>query len=113
MRKERTYPELVGPQRRAQLVVVAVEVGGRWSEETRRFLSALAVARARSELPLMRKRAQQAWRMRWGGMLACAAARAVASSTRNGSTRMVGMATRWTVTTGTRGWHWVELAFSL
>ena len=75
MRKERTYPELVGPQRRAQLVVVVVEVGSRWSEETRRFLSALAVARARSELPLMRKRSQQAWRSRWGGMLACAAAR--------------------------------------
>ena len=69
-----------GPRRRAQLVVVALEVGGRWSEETRAFVSALAIARARHELPLMRKRAEQAWRMRWGGMLACTAARAVASS---------------------------------
>ena len=61
-------------------MVAAIEVGGRWSEERRGFLSALAIARARSEIPLMRKRAEQAWRMRWGGMLACTVARAVASS---------------------------------
>ena len=40
-RKERTFPELFGPRGRAQLVVVALEVGGRWSEETRKFVSAL------------------------------------------------------------------------
>ena len=79
-RKEATYPEFFGPGRRAHLVVAAIEVGGRWSEETRRFLSALAIARARSEIPLMRERAEQAWRIRWGGMLGCAVARAVASS---------------------------------
>ena len=28
-RKERTYPEMVGPRTRARLVVLAVEVGGR------------------------------------------------------------------------------------
>ncbi len=28
----------------------------------------------------MRKRAEQAWRMRWGGMLACAMSRAIVSS---------------------------------
>ena len=54
--KESTYPEFFGPRRRAHLVVVAIEVGGRWSEETWGFLS---------ELPLMRKCAEQAWRMRW------------------------------------------------
>ena len=37
--KERTHPELMGPRRRARLVVLAGETGGRWSEETRRFLS--------------------------------------------------------------------------
>ena len=58
-RKERTYPELLGPRGRAQLVVVALEVGGRWSEETRGFCER---------------------RMRWSGMLAYTAARAVASS---------------------------------
>ena len=78
-RKERSYPELVGPRSRAKLVVLAGEVGGRWSEETATFLRLLAVARARSESTLMRRRAEQAWRMRWGGMLACAAARAFAA----------------------------------
>ena len=33
-RKERTYPELMGHNRRARLVVLGVEVGGRWSQET-------------------------------------------------------------------------------
>ena len=72
---ESTCPEFFGPRRRAHLVVVAIEDGGRWSEEARGLLSALAIARARSELPLMRMRAEQAWRMRWRGMLACAVAR--------------------------------------
>ena len=65
---------------RSPRVVLAVEVGGRWSEQTRAFLSQLAHTRARQETRLMRKRAEKAWRLRWGGMLACAAAKAVASS---------------------------------
>ena len=79
-KKSTVYPELVGPHSRAKLVVLAAEVGGRWSEETRVFLSQLASARARSELPLTRRRAEQAWRLRWGAMWACAVAKAVASS---------------------------------
>ena len=59
-RKERAYPELVGPRSRAKLVVLAGEVGGRWSEETATFLRLLAVARARSESALMRRRAEHA-----------------------------------------------------
>ena len=51
--------------------------GGRWSEETRVFLSQLASARARS-----RRRGEQAWRLRWGAMWACAVAKAVPSSLR-------------------------------
>ena len=54
-RKERTYPELVNPRGRARLV--AGEVGGRWSEETRQFLSLLAKARARCEPVILRRRA--------------------------------------------------------
>ena len=50
-KKVRAYPELVGPNSRAQLVVLAVEVGGRWSGETRAFLSQLAKARALEEVP--------------------------------------------------------------
>ena len=39
-------------------------LGGRWSEETRRFLSLLAKAKARSKPPILKKRAEQAWRLR-------------------------------------------------
>ena len=74
------YPELVGsptvePSSWSWLWIWAC----RWSAETRGSLSQLARAGARSELPLMRRRAEQGWRMRRGGergMLACAAAKA-------------------------------------
>ena len=52
----------------------------RWSEETRMFLSLLARAKVRGENPLLRKRVQQAWRLRWGALLSCTTACAVASS---------------------------------
>ena len=45
-----------------------------------RCLSQLARTRARAESPLMRRRAEQAWRFRWGALLSCSAARAVAMS---------------------------------
>ena len=80
LRKARTYPELVGPHRRAHLVVLALEVGGRWSRETQAFVTQLARAKARGETQLMRRRAEQGWRFRWGSILACAVARAVAST---------------------------------
>ena len=79
-RKKCTYPELVGPRSRAMLVVLAMEVGGRWSDDTRSFVSQLARARARHETAILQKCAEQAWRMRWGAMLSCAAAKAVATS---------------------------------
>ena len=47
-RKENT-PELRGPRARARLVVVALEVGGRWSAEAKSFVGQLAKARARTE----------------------------------------------------------------
>ena len=79
-RTERTYPELVGSNARARQVVLGVEVGGRWSEEVRCFLSLLARAKSRGETWLMRRRVEQEWRLRWGSLLACAGARAVAMS---------------------------------
>ena len=79
-RKVRTYPEIVGPRSWARLVVLAVEVGGRWSSETRSFIAQLGKARSRQEPSLLRRRAEQAWRMRWGAFLSCVAAKAVASS---------------------------------
>ena len=73
-RKESTYPELVGPHARARLVVLAGEIGGRWSAETRTFVGLLAKAR---EVPVvLRKRVEWAWWRRWGSLLACASARA-------------------------------------
>ena len=46
-RKEGKYPELLNT-RRCRLVVTAMEVGGRWSEEAWTFLTLLAEARART-----------------------------------------------------------------
>ena len=46
-RKERRYPELVGPRSRAQLL------GGRWSDETLILVSQLARAKARQESLLL------------------------------------------------------------
>ena len=78
-RIEAVYPELVGRGARARLVVIGVEVGGRWAPETRHFLTQLSRAKVR-ETPLMRRRVEQAWRLRWGSLLSCVAARAVALS---------------------------------
>ena len=77
-RKETTHPELVQPRRRARLVVLGL--GGRWSQEARTFMQLLAETRTRSEPLLMRRRMEQAWRLRWFSILSCAAARAVAAS---------------------------------
>ena len=70
-RKERTYPELTGQFGRARLVVLAGEVGGRWSDETQAFL--------RQPVP-QQARARAAWLMRWRAILACSSARAFATS---------------------------------
>ena len=75
-RKERTCPELSGDGGRARLVVLAAEVGGRWSHETAEFLCALAKARAQHCCC----RAQAAWLRRWSAMLACSAARSFSLS---------------------------------
>ena len=79
-RKEHRFPELVGLRSRARLVVVGVEVQGRWSDETKLLVSQLARAKARQEPWLLRRRVEQAWRMRWGSLIACAVARTVALS---------------------------------
>ena len=69
-----------GPDLWCQPVVSAGEVAGRWSDETRRFIGLVARAGARIETKLMRRRVEQAWRLRWWTMLSCAAARAFAAS---------------------------------
>ena len=78
--KETTYPELGQGNGRAQLVVIAGEVGGRWSSETKNFLWCLACEKALSASSVLRGSARAAWYRRWSCLLACAAAKAFASS---------------------------------
>ena len=78
-RKELRYPELVGSGSRACLVVLALEVGGRWSPETRTFVAQLAKAKARREPPSCRRGPSRLGGCGWGAILSCAAAKAVAT----------------------------------
>ena len=82
-RKETTYPELVGPRARARLVVLAGEIGGRWSEETRTFIGLFAKAKSREVPRVLQKRVELSWWFRRGSLLACASARAFAASLLN------------------------------
>ena len=77
-RKERVYPEFTGEMGRTRLMVLAGEVGGRWSEESREFLNQLAKAKSRREPRHLRARARQVWRHRWASLLVCSAAKAFA-----------------------------------
>ena len=79
-RKERAYPELSGERGRARLVVLACEVGGRWSSETQSFLGELTKAKTRHVPHNLRTSAKLAWMWRWCTILACASARALAQS---------------------------------
>ena len=64
-RKEMTYPELAGEGGRARLVVLATEVGGRWSSEAAQFLSSLAWAKTRDLPEELQGDAARAWTRRW------------------------------------------------
>ena len=78
-RKVARYPELTrgGPQR---LVVLAAEVGGRWSDECPQFLRTLLRLRVQRAPPPLRAAAAQGWARRWWSVLSVALQRAVASS---------------------------------
>ena len=75
----RTYPELA-VARRCELVVLGLEVGGRFSREAAAFLRQLAKARARESPARLRPAVQRASLHRWTGMLAVAAQRVLAHS---------------------------------
>ena len=64
--KEPTYPELL-TSRRCRLVVVAIETGGRWTDEVEDFLWQLALAKAREVPALLTHSAALAWERRWFG----------------------------------------------
>ena len=104
-RKERRYPELVGPRSRARLLVAGVEVGGRWSDETKILVSQLARAKARQETWLLRRQAEQAWRLQWGSLIACAVARAVALSLLLVQMGTLPQRLTWSVTSATPDWR--------
>ena len=78
-RKERKYRELLS-SRRCRLVVLSMEVGGRWSEEAATFVRLLAKAKARAFPSILRRSLQLAYQQRWTGLLAVAAQRALAST---------------------------------
>ena len=69
-RKHRvSYPELQRAQR-CRLTVLALEVGGRWGEETEAFLHRIAQGRALASPAAQRTAVAAAYRRRWGQMLA-------------------------------------------
>ena len=77
--KERTYPELMRSQR-CRLVVLALEVGGRWSPEASQFVRLLARCRARAVPRPLRPATIAAFTSRWSALLAFSAARAFGAS---------------------------------
>ena len=76
-KKEDKYAELLRSCR-CRLVLLGMEVGGRWSEEALRFIRLLAKAKSRAYPQLLRASARAAWASRWTGLLAVAAQRAFA-----------------------------------
>ena len=79
-RKRRyVYPEL-HTAARCRLVIIALEIGGRWSEEAADFIRRAASARARGDPVSLRRAAAAAYAHRWVGIGSVAAQRALASS---------------------------------
>ena len=77
--KETTYPELV-ESGRCRLVVVAIETGGRWSDEAVHLFRMLAFAKARESPPALKWPVVLAWERRWTRMLATTCGVAFAAS---------------------------------
>ena len=78
-RKEAKYPELLDT-RRCRLVVVAMEIGGRWSEEAWTFLTLLAEAKARSAPRGSQRSTQYCLLRRWSQIVSVAAQSAFAAT---------------------------------
>ena len=67
----RMCPELARPRGRARLVVLGCEIGGRWSDEARDFVSQLAKSEVPQGTPQLRRSVRHAWYRRWSTLLAC------------------------------------------
>ena len=61
-------------------MVLAAEVGGRWSDECQQFFRTLLRLRVQGAPPPLRASAAQGWARRWWSVLSVALQRAVASS---------------------------------
>ena len=77
--KERRYPELLRGTR-CRLVVTAMEVGGRWSEEAYHFLETLATAKTRDAPKALKASVYQASKKRWIALVAVAGMRSLANT---------------------------------
>ena len=77
--KVRRYPELVDSTR-CKFVVLACEVGGRWSATCCQFVRDLAEAKSRAAPRRLQRSTARAWEDRWSGMLAVAAQDALAAT---------------------------------
>ena len=69
--KHKTYPELVKSPK-CQLVVLACEIGGRWSDTCCWLIKNLAEFRSEKAPPRLRRATARAWEARWWGMLSVA-----------------------------------------
>ena len=77
--KAATYPELVSSHR-CKFLVLAGEVGGRWSATTCRLIRDLATAKSEEAAPRLRKSAAFAWENRWWSMISVATQNALAAT---------------------------------
>ena len=82
--KERVYRELVASGR-CRLMVLASEIGGRWSQETCTFLRLLASHRARQTPQILQQAVSTALLHRWSAMLTHAAAATAYAASLQGS----------------------------
>ena len=78
-KKQRTYPELLASAR-CRLVVMGMEVGGRWSQESAEFLRLLAQHKARSAPAPLQQATVTSLISRWSAILAHAGMHAFAAS---------------------------------
>ena len=74
------FPELAWGRRRARMVVLAAEVGSRWSVETANFWASLARTKAQAYPHVLQERVQRACIWRWSALLVCSAVIALTAS---------------------------------
>ena len=77
--KATPYPELMSSTQ-CKFLILAGEVGGRWSATTCRFIRDLAASKNHDAAPCLRKSAAFAWENRWWSMISVATQNALAAT---------------------------------